>query len=117
MKNTEEAILEAIKEMDNDQLIEIHNQYCENINYMDDQIFYNDEEFFEVYFDGRTQQLIRAIFYGNFNPNQEFIKFDGYGNLETFDNVSYQIDFEAIAENIYETEAQNYYSIELDDEE
>ena len=115
MKNSEEAILEAIKEMDNHELIEIHNQYCENINYMDDQIYYNDEEFFEIYFDGRTQELIRAIFYGDFNPNDEFIKFNGYANLDTFNNV--EIDKEAIAENIFETEAQNYYSIDLEEDE
>lgn len=117
MKNTEKSILEAIKEMDNFELIEIHNQYCENINYMDNQIFVNDEEFFEVYFNGRINELIRAMYYGNFNPNEEFIKFDGYANLETFDNVENEIDIEAIAENIFETEAQNYYSIDLEEDE
>ncbi len=117
MKNTETAIFEALEEMDNFELMEIHNQYCENCNYMDDQIFVNDEEFFEVYFDGRITELIRAIHYGNFNPNEEFIKFDGYANLETFENVAYEIDLEAIAENIFETQAKEYYSIELEDEE
>ena len=43
--NTHDAIIEALENMSNDELMTVHNQFCENAHYMDDQIFNNDEDF------------------------------------------------------------------------
>lgn len=117
IKATEKAIIEAIEEMSSEEQMEVHNQYCENANYMDDQIFYNDEEFFEMFFNGRTTELIRAMEYGDHRINDKFVKFNGYANLESFNDVVLEIDINCIAEDILETDAANYYSIELEEEE
>ena len=113
IENNYEAIVKEIEAMSNEEQMEIHNQYCENINNMDNQIFYNDEEFFEMFFSGRITDLVRAISYGDFEPNQEFIKFDGYANLETFDNVSLYLDAVAIADDIQENPKNYSHLIEL----
>ena len=117
IKATEKAIIEAIEEMSSEEQMEAHNQYCENANYMDDQIFYNDEEFFEMFFNGRTTELIRAMEYGDHRISDKFVKFNGYANLESFNDVVLEIDINCIAEDILETDAANYYSIELEEEE
>ena len=113
IENNYEAIVKEIEAMSNEEQMEIHNQYCENVNNMDNQIFYNDEEFFEMCFSDRITDLVRAISYGDFEPNQEFIKFDGYGNLETFDNVSLYLDAVAIADDIQENPKNYSHLIEL----
>jgi hypothetical protein len=48
------------------------------------EIMNNDEEFFEIYFDGKPMEAVRAAHYGNYNYTDEYVRFDGYGNLESF---------------------------------
>ena len=42
-------IVKAIKEMDENQLIQLNNTYCQNIS-SDSEVYENDEEFFEMFF-------------------------------------------------------------------
>ena len=44
-------------------------------------------------------EVARAIYYGDYNYNDEYIKFNGYGNLETFSKYDYK---ELLEENIEE---------------
>lgn len=45
-----------------------------------------DMDFFDEYMEGQTPTWIaERIFYGDFNPNDEYFKFNGYGNLESYD--------------------------------
>ncbi|WNO29748.1 hypothetical protein [Bacillus phage SDFMU_Pbc] len=43
----------------------------------------NDEEFFETHFEGRPSEAVRAVCFGDFNYNDDYVQFDGYGNLVT----------------------------------
>ena len=114
--NTTEAIIEALENMSNEELLTVHNQFCENINDMDSQIFYNDEDFFETFFNGRTSELVRACQYGDHRYSDKFVQFNGYANLESFDHVHDEVDIQAIAEDIQENE-RSYYNIVLEEEE
>lgn len=52
-----------------------------------------DEDFFSTYFEGRPEEAARATFFGNIqNWMDAYIRFDGYGNLESLS--SYQRDKE-----------------------
>ena len=84
------------------------------------EVYENDEEFFNMFFEGKPAELARAIYYGDFNYNDEYIKFNGYGNLETFSEYDYkellEENIEEITENLIEY--AEYISIgneELDD--
>ena len=83
-------------------------------------VYENDEEFFNMFFEGKPAELARAIYYGDFNYNDEYIKFNGYGNLETFSKYDYEELLEENIEEITENliEYAEYISIgneELDD--
>lgn len=43
----------------------------------------NDEDFFEIFFTEKPMELARAISYGEFKFTDEYVQFNGYGNLET----------------------------------
>lgn len=116
IKNTFEAVLEYLNGLDNSELVNIHNEYCQNNGYSDDEIYNNDEDFFNTFFDGKVMEALRATHYGRFNFSDDFIKFNGYGNLITFSDTSDEIDLNAIANDIQEN-PHNYYGIELEDEE
>ena len=62
-------------------------------------VYNNDEEFFDMFFEGRPAEVARAIYYGDFNYNDEYIKFNGYGNLETLSEYDYE---ELLKENVEE---------------
>ena len=52
------------------------------------EVFENDEWFFEDFF-SNNQEAVRAAIYGNYNYTDEYVKFDGYGNLESFNECEY----------------------------
>lgn len=82
--------------LDNASLEDIYNQldseYIENI--IDWVPF--DDDFWEIYFKNDPYEAARATYFGNIqNWNDEYIRFNGYGNLETTNSIDY---------NLYDTE-------------
>ena len=73
------------------------NSWNACLDYLD--VYSNDEEFFEMFFEGNPMEVARAIYYGDYNYNDEYIKFNGYGNLESFSEYDYK---ELLEENIEE---------------
>ena len=49
----------------------------------------NDEEFFSIFFSANVMEAVRAISFGNYNYNDDYVMFNGYGNLETMDSYDY----------------------------
>ena len=73
-----EITREVVEELNN-----YNNCLCDLI------VFDNDEEFFDVFFDSRLD-IVRAICYGNYNYSDEYVNFDGYGNLVSYDEYEYE---------------------------
>ena len=75
-------IVEILQGLDEWELLAVHNTYIEHVNAWDDEIF--DMDMFNDIFDGQTPEYIACrIFYGDFNPNSDYFRFNGYGNLES----------------------------------
>lgn len=62
-------------------LLEAYNEYCSQNSY--EEFFINEEETFEIFFKSMTD-VIRATQYGDYNLYDEYIKFNGYGNLDSY---------------------------------
>ena len=71
-------------ELDDSTKISIRNKHCCEHN-CDEEIFSFDEEFFDMFFSASTAiEVARAVYFGNIQSwNDEYIKFNGYGNLES----------------------------------
>jgi len=67
------------------------NEYCSEER-SDDEIWDNDEEFFNIFFGGKVLEAVRAVSYGEYNYCDDYVRFNGYGNLESFNNVMDHID-------------------------
>lgn len=111
-----EAITEYLNGLSDSELVNIHNEYCQSCNYSDDEIFINDEDFFNTYFENDVLGAVRAASYGEFNYSHKYVKFNGYGNLDSFNNPTEYVDIAAIAADILENE-ENYNYIELEEVE
>lgn len=62
----------------------------------------NDEEFYSIYFSNDPQELARAIYYGEYNYCDDYIRFNAYGNLETADEWKVQDEIGGMSEEIIE---------------
>lgn len=83
MENKELKIEKAIEEMCPEEIIMLHNNYCEACNRMDDYIYFMDD-FDEMMSGMKPWEIARSAFYGTrFNPCDDYFYFNGYGNLES----------------------------------
>ena len=58
------------------------NSYDSSLQHLE----FLDMEDLDMYLDGLTPtDIANKIFFGDFNPNHEYFKFNGYENLESFD--------------------------------
>ena len=94
------------------------NSWNACLDYLD--VYENDEEFFNTFFEGRPAEVARAIYYGDYNYNDEYVKFNGYGNIESFSEYDYEEllkeNIEEIIENLIEYVGHiSIYNEELDD--
>lgn len=53
-------------------------------------VYENDEEFFDLFFHDKPMEALRAAHFGYYDYNDEYVKFDVYENLVSFDEVDYQ---------------------------
>ena len=82
-----EKLVDYINSMKTDEIVELHNRYCEAAGYEDDRIYsmYELDEILE----GRTPTDILSMgFYGDFRPHHDFFWFNGYGNLKSADYIT-----------------------------
>ena len=79
------SILSQINEFNESQLIKLNNIYCQSAGYYDDEIYCNDEDFFSTFYPnaGDGLKVAQAVFYGDYNYSHDYVKFNGYGNLES----------------------------------
>lgn len=71
---------------DDDELIEVVqaiNSFNGSLDFL--QWFDNDEEFFNTFFYNNPMELARAIYYGDYEFWHDYVRFNGYGNLESSD--------------------------------
>ena len=95
----------AEDELGESDLLAVYNTYCEEINDYDRTIYYNDEEELEMVFNGQSPYYVLCrAYYGEYKLSDYFFKFDGYGNLYSFNRLSDVIDAEEIADWILEND-------------
>ena len=98
-----EMIKDLLENMSESQLYTIANEYFDKTEYYDDRI-YDMEEFDEMMDDMLPSDIATKIFYGDFRPNDNYFKFDGYDNLQSFDYISDEVDLEEIADYIVDND-------------
>lgn len=112
--NNFDSVKEYLNNLDDSELVSVHNEYCQNTNSSDDEIYNNDEDFFNTFFEGKVMEAVRAVSFGEYSYSHDYVVFNGYGNLETFNSPTDKVDIESIASDILD-HPENYYGIELED--
>lgn len=100
--------------LDDSTLVNIWNWYCSYQN-MDDYVYNNDDDFFETYFEGRPGEAVRAVLFGHYNYNDDWVWFNGYANLDSSSTLPDIVDIDEVIgwivrEENYD-EALDYFEI------
>ncbi len=99
--NTHERVKDILALCDDDTLIALHNHYSQEICGSGDAIYHNAEEFFSIYFSD-VLEAVRAVCFGEYRYQDEYVQFNGYGNLETTNNPEDWFDFGELATELLE---------------
>lgn len=125
MKN---KILNAIKAMDDSEIIRLWNEFVYDTNRYDDEILdaYQLEEWLSNS-NGDTISILNRFYFGSddmnpegsANPNRNYFTFNGYGNIISFDyiyneytNEFYHIDIDDLVNYIIENN-ESFYNDEI----
>ena len=94
-------VAEKIADYSDSDWMQKHNEYCSENN-IDDEIYDFDEDFFNTFFEDDPMAAARATAFGDVYWSHNYIKFDGYANLQSFSDPSDEIDYSAIIEWLIE---------------
>ena len=65
-------------------------------------VYENDDEFFQIFFESKVMEAVRAVSYGDYNFMEEFVRFNGYGNIESLTEREWHQELEDEADDIVE---------------
>ena len=102
--NNEETLLDVVSELNS------WNSCLENLDFWE-----NDEEFFNTFFDN-PMEAIRATYYGNYNYNDEYVKFNGYGNIDSYSEYERIEEIKDNIDDIVDNLIECYYNIYINEE-
>lgn len=99
-----EKFRELFSELSDSDKIHCFNEYA--MDYAcDDQLYVFDEEFFNVFYENNPMEAVRACFFGNVkNWSDEYLRFNGYGNLVSMSEWEAAEWAEDYVDDIYEHE-------------
>lgn len=100
-----EKIIKCIQNMTANEMVSLHNEYCYETNCFDDEIFDTDR-LDEICNGQSVEWIIHRVYFGEYHPQADYIKFNGYGNFQSIFKyeLSEYIDETAIAEYIIEND-------------
>ena len=102
--NNEETLLDVVSELNS------WNGCLDNLDFWE-----NDEEFFNTFFDN-PMEAIRATYYGNYNYNDDYVKFNGYGNIDSYSEYERIEEIKDNIDDIVENLVEYYYNIYINEE-
>lgn len=116
MSNNErfDYFCEQWDELSRNDKISLFKEYCCHSN-CDDELFDFEDYFFETFFEGKPMEAARAVFFGNVSNWQDpYIKFNGYGNLDSLNEFQAEELADMYKSEIYDLDKYQDY-IDMDE--
>ena len=99
-----EKFLEVWNDLNRSEKIACFNEYAREYN-ADNEIYEFDDDFFDMFFEGRPAEAVRACFFGDIkNWSDEYIRFNGYANLVSMSDWEAEEWADDYVQDIYEHE-------------
>ncbi|AXH71048.1 hypothetical protein BSP38_006 [Bacillus phage BSP38] len=112
MKKVKAYLLNNMEEL-KDVVREV-NSWNSGLEHLDYQ--YNDEDFFNTYFEGKPMEAVRAAHYGDYHYMDDYVKFDGYGNLKSVSEYDMEEELKESIDEIMNALESDFPNLCLSDE-
>lgn len=104
----EEAIRAYVEQLSGSELADLL-QYINSYDGSFEESTYYDMDSFDEFMSNYTpSEIARMMWFGGFNPNEEYFRFNGYGNLESLDWQEISDEAESLESDIID-HLVNYY--------
>ena len=113
MENIKDYLLNHIDEIGN--IINDINNIDGSLDFLE--YFENNEEFFDTFFYNNPSEAVRSSYYGNYNYCDKYVKFNGYGNLESFNDYELEKEYKDYLDDITKSLLEHYEEIDISDKE
>ena len=114
MENIKNYLLDHVHEIDNMRsMISEINSIDGSLEYLD--YWDNDEEFFNTFFPDNPMEAVRASWYGDYNYCDDYVRFNGYGNLESFNDYDLEKKYEKYIDDIVKALIEHYQEMSIYD--
>jgi hypothetical protein len=105
----EEAIRSYVEQLSGSELADLLQYMTSYDGSFEESTFYDMGSFDEFMSNYTPSEIAMMIYFGEFNPNDDYFRFDGYGNLESLDWQEISDEAESLESDIIE-HLVNYYS-------
>ena len=115
MKNYEEIkdyLLNHVDEI-GDIIIEI-NSIDGSLDFLE--YWNNDDDFFNTFFYNNPTEAVRSAYYGDYNYCDDYVRFNGYENLESFNDYDLQKEYKEYINEIVNALLKHYQEIGITDD-
>ena len=113
MENIKNYLLKYVDEL-GDLITEI-NSIDNSLEYLE--YWNNDDDFFNTFFSNNPTEAVRSAYYGNYNYCDEYVRFNGYGNLESFNKWQLEREYKGYIDDIVKSLIEHYQEICICDKE
>ena len=97
----EQAIRTYVENISGDELVELIQRMAFYDGSFEDAIYYDMEDFDEFLVGRTPMEIARMICFGDyFSPNDEYFRFNAYGNLESADWPDVKVEAEDLKDDI-----------------
>ena len=113
MENIKNYLLNHIDEIGG--IVSEINSFDNSLEYL--QYYENDDDFLNTFFYNNPSEAVRSSYYGNYNYCDKYVKFNGYGNLESFNDYDLEKEYKEYIDDITKSLLEHYEKIDICDKE
>ena len=74
----------------------------------------NDDTGLNELLDGDSiQEIVKKVYYGNYRYQDKYVTFDGYGNLESLNDLDEKYDEDEVIDYLIENKSQDYDEVQF----
>ena len=113
MKNIKNYLLNHIDEIGG--IVSEINSFDNSLEYLE--YYENNEEFFDTFFYNNPMEAVRSSFYGDYHYCDNYVKFDGYGNLKSVNDYELENEYKDYIDDIVKSILEHYEELDISDKE
>ena len=104
----EQAITTYVTSLNGDDLTQLLQHMNGYDGCFEESTYYDMDSFDEIMSNCMPMEIAQRIFFGDFNPNDEFFRFNAYGNLESADWCDVVAEAEDLVDDIIDHLVTSY---------